>query len=146
MMAVRELVIKEREASPCATLQQIADKLGVTKERVRQILVSESLPTTHWKLRNYLCNNCGRNFPAIYGGRRIFCSPECQKAYYEATLQCDECGKLFKLRYSELRKAVKRGYQHFYCSRRCRGRAIGGKYGFNVHPENRAGANNKGQL
>ena len=46
-MSVRDPVIKERAANPYATLKQIADKYGVTKERVRQILASENLPTRH---------------------------------------------------------------------------------------------------
>ena len=34
-----------READPDATAAEMARELGVTKERIRQILVSEAMPT-----------------------------------------------------------------------------------------------------
>jgi hypothetical protein len=45
MITVRELVKRERTTNPYATMSQIAEKVGVTKERVRQILVTANLPT-----------------------------------------------------------------------------------------------------
>ena len=96
-------------------------------------------------LNHYICNNCGRSFPFLYEGSRLFCSPECDKEYYQVTLQCDACGKLFTMGYSVLRSRVKRGYQHFYCCRSCKGRNTGQKYGFGVHPENRSGGYYNGQ-
>ena len=63
-MTVRDLVIQERTAYPCATLQQIADKYGITKERVRQILASANLATRHRK-PGYICNNCGGTYYPI---------------------------------------------------------------------------------
>ena len=136
MKLLRKLVVKKRLNNPCSTLQQIAETVGVTKERVRQILVSENLPTRRWKPRSYKCNNCGLIFPAVNGRVCKFCSPECRKEYYQATLPCDECGKLFTLSYGVIRKRVKFGCQHFYCSQRCRGIVAGKKYGFIAHPEN----------
>ena len=131
-------------------MSQIAAKVGVSPQIVRQILVSENLPTlnvkpsVNLKPLIYVCNHCSRKFSTVSGKPRLFCSPECRKNYYQATLRCDECGKLYNLRYSKLRQAVMRGYQHFYCSRVTKGRATGQKYGF-IAPENICGPHNKGQ-
>lgn len=42
-------VIKIRKENPCATLQQIGDEVGVSRERVRQILSRAKLPTARYK-------------------------------------------------------------------------------------------------
>jgi hypothetical protein len=47
-LPVRESVIQTRKSYPCATLQFITEKVGVTRDRVRKILASENLPTRHW--------------------------------------------------------------------------------------------------
>ena len=47
---IRKKVIRIRMANPCATLQQIGDEVGVSRERVRQILSRAKLPTSHYKL------------------------------------------------------------------------------------------------
>jgi hypothetical protein len=134
--STRKLILQKRKANPCATLEEIGSKVGVSKERVRQILNSENLPTKHWIQRYYICNRCGLIFFAGHGQSRLFCTPRCRILYYQAILSCDECGKLFTLRYSQVRERVMRGCQHFYCSRSCKGRAIGKKFGFSAHPEN----------
>jgi protein-arginine kinase activator protein McsA len=149
-MTTRELTIIERGLNPYATLRQIADKVGVSKERVRQILSELNLPTRHKQSckPHYICNNCGRVFPRI-GGRahNLFCSWNCYKTYCllnnYATLECDTCGILFTLRYSQLSARVRNGQQHFYCSRSCKGRATGMTYGFAAHPENCGRVHNK---
>lgn len=148
-MINRELVKIERVLSPEATLKQIAAKFGITRERVRQILAKANLPTRHRTPGKsyYACNNCGRVFPP-HGSRspNIFCSWECFKLYHQAnkfaTLACDECGKLFKLRYTQLSARVKHGQKHFFCSRSCNGRSVGKNYGFSAHPENAGRAHN----
>lgn len=43
----RERVSELRIAHPDWTLQKIADGVGITKERVRQLLVLQGLPTRH---------------------------------------------------------------------------------------------------
>jgi hypothetical protein len=136
-MSVQQLVVRERHNNPCATLKQIADKYGVTKERVRQILSAADLPTRHWK-QGYICNSCGREFYPAYGHSKLFCGTDCRKEYGLVTVECEACGKLYQMSYFELiRKVVKLGQRHFYCSRRCNGKATGQQWGFNIHPKNR---------
>jgi hypothetical protein len=69
-------------------------------------------------------------------GSPAICTPECRKDHLLATIECDGCGQLFQLRYSQVRKHIMRGYPRFYCSKQCVGRDTGNKYGFAVHPEN----------
>jgi hypothetical protein len=68
-------------------------------------------------------------------GSPAICTPECRKDHLLATIECDGCGQLFQLRYSQVRKHIMRGYPRFYCSKQCVGRDTGNKYGFAVHPE-----------
>jgi hypothetical protein len=135
MSRTEEIVIRERQFSPCATTVQIAFIADVTPERVRQILSAHGLPTRHWKQRDYICNNCGVIFSIGHGKPRQFCTPECRKDYLLATIECDVCGRLFQIPYSKVRTHIMKGYPRFYCSKQCFGRYIGNKYGLAVHPE-----------
>ena len=135
-MLDRQSVIEERLNRPDATLQQIGDKYGVNKERVRQILAAENL-STHHQTPRYFCNCCGEIFHPQYNRSKTFCSRDCRKAYNTATLECEGCGRLYSVSYASLiRNIVRYGQHHFYCSRSCFGRVIGQRYGFRVHPKN----------
>jgi hypothetical protein len=46
-MTTREKVVEIRKQEPNFTLKEIGIKVGISRERVRQILKSESLSTTH---------------------------------------------------------------------------------------------------
>jgi hypothetical protein len=135
-MSVKELVVRERYNNPCATLLQIGNKYGVSKQWVSKILETADLPTKHWK-PSYICNNCSKEFFPAQGRSKSFCSTECRITYATATLVCEECGKLFQRKYSRIKdKLTREKQQHFYCSRVCRGKATGREYGFLAHPEN----------
>jgi hypothetical protein len=143
---VRELVIQERVKNPCATLKQIGDKFGVSREYIRQILSEAGLPTRH-RRPGYMCNYCFNVFTPSGSHSILFCNPECSKQYALVTLECESCNKLFPANYSRISYQIrKKGQQHFYCSRRCKGKATGLNNGFSVHPENSCGAHNKGQF
>jgi hypothetical protein len=135
-MSIRESVIKDRLANSSATLKQIADKHGVSKEWVRQILVAENLPTRHWPVQYYICNNCYKCFKWKINRSMLFCSGQCRKEYYYATIKCEMCGTFFKRPYHEMIKRLKNGQQYFCCSAKCRGKMIGSNYGFVVNPQN----------
>jgi hypothetical protein len=135
-MSVRESIVEERANNPCATLKQIADKHGVIKERVRQVLSETNLPTRHWR-QSYICNNCAMEFYPRGGRSKRFCSPDCRKEYFTARVACDSCGRVYQTSYPQLiRGIIKEGQRYFYCSRSCKGRATGLNYGFHIHPEN----------
>jgi endogenous inhibitor of DNA gyrase (YacG/DUF329 family) len=124
---------------------QIADDLGVTRERIRQIFKEEygvnpqkylqetfplKLLTKKEKadtliLRNRYCVYCGKPFiNKTENGRRYFCSSRCQNKMvykyntFKNSKTCLVCGKIF-LPY-RVSKYIKRGNLHrYFCSREC---------------------------
>jgi len=48
MTGARDAVVAARKAKPWWSLQDIAREVGVTRERVRQILLQEGLPTRRY--------------------------------------------------------------------------------------------------
>ena len=131
-MSVCQQVIQEKKAQPNATLKQIGDKCGVSGERVRQILQRAHI-ATHYHVKRYVCNHCCRIIDSKFYHSQTFCSPGCRKAYYTATVECEECRQLFEIGYRSLSRRVRRGQQHLFCSRTCKSRWLGEKYGFGVH-------------
>ena len=134
-MPARESVKRERLAKPCATVRQIATKVGISRQRAYKILASEHLPIQRRKPQ-YICNNCGKTFATEGGIPRLFCSIDCRTKYHLATVECDSCKKLFKIIYGELVGRIKKGREHLFCSEACRSRFIGQNFGFKAHPEN----------
>ncbi len=136
-----QAIIEIRKSNPCATLKQIGDKIGVTRERVRQILNENRLPTIHWK-QKYLCIVCGSEIKERNRKWKhsAFCSVECGKKYHHPTLICDQCGKAFTRQLSYILRT--KNDAGTFCSRQCYGKWLGRNYGFSVHPEN-CGAKSK---
>jgi len=136
-------VVETKLRNPCATLQQIADKYKVTRERIRQILEPYNLPTGN-SMRAYkprVCPECGHK---ITNSKSKRCG-KCYLKEHRVTLACDMCGKLFtrhlsEVIYQENAPAEKRPNgkprRNWFCSRHCLGVWRGKHYGFRAHPEN----------
>lgn len=124
-------VIAIRQSNPCATLQLIGDQVGLTRERVRQILSGAKLPTVGYVERKiYHCMNCGKETPNLK-----FCSMKCRSEYTWVEAACDECGKLFPITQSALITRLNRNRSNkIRCSRHCNGKWLSREYGFAVHP------------
>ncbi|KKN71438.1 hypothetical protein LCGC14_0420170 [marine sediment metagenome] len=143
-MLTKERILQLRANNPCMFLREIGDRVGVTRERVRQVLKKERLPTRAlWGL-DRICPNCRKEFHAT-SQRIIFCSRECSSEYTWIPLICDMCGRLFHRRKSVVmanilnpKRGAGKGYtgDHYFCSRRCFGKRIGVNHGFAKHPEN----------
>jgi len=131
------LVCEERQLHPCATLQDISNKFGVTKERIRQILKRDGLRTQTTRLdfskERYVCPRCG--------GQKNYEAKWCKRCFSEmhwVDVDCDNCGKLKQVRVSRLiaiesGKWAKRGFGykgHFFCSRQCHGKWLAKTYGW----------------
>ena len=121
-LPVRAGVKRTREANPCATLQQIGDKYGITRERVRQILLHDKLPTAAIiEKRIIYCLNCGKETP-----NAKFCNQECRYAYYHIEVLCSQCSKMFSLCQSSLIVRTKRSKTGLlFCSKQCWGKWLG---------------------
>ena len=129
----RTVVTSARQKNPCATLQQISDEVGVTRERVRQILRDVGLPTAHL-VRRYVCLSCGTVLPLRC---RKFCNRQCQHNYTHIKVACDYCGTLREYRVKELINHIEKGQkqEHYWCSKRCQGKWLAENHGFSVYPE-----------
>ena len=127
LVGKRADVIRLRQANPCWHGVQIAGALGLSKERVRQILAQEGLLTKRYSPQ-YQCLNCDTVFrPGNYSSIK-FCSVACSKAYQDITLICEVCGTSFKRRQVDYIWNVNhphpltgRPYDHTFCSRHCWG-------------------------
>lgn len=135
-------IIELRKKYPCYTLKHIADIKGISRERVRQILKRDNLPTRHLKrgLQYYTCLNCGKETTHKSG----LCCLDCRNLYYTINLVCDNCGITFPRLQTLIIKGNKprsnstypayKGNQ--FCSRKCFGQWLGNNHGFKMHPEN----------
>jgi len=116
------------------TMEQIGRILGVTKERVRQIMEKLGIPRRYPpRERTRFCPNCGAPLPT---GKR-YCSDKCKEEYrrekYWVKLKCNYCGREFWRREAWVRASTpERGYVTgaVYCSRDCAAKA---RRGTNLH-------------
>ncbi len=135
----RDLVTAERIKNSCATLREIGDKFGISRERVRQILAEENLPTVSLRKR-FLCNYCGK---VIRKQNKLFCNTKCFHEYTQVTLTCDYCGESFNRGMARVRGILRPTFTRqkghsvmFFCNNICKGKYAGANYGFMAHPEN----------
>lgn len=141
------------------TLQAIGDRVGVTRERIRQIL-EEHYGTT--KISGFIFRDrlarligCSSSYlfslekrgvlnPIHRGSYYLYDREESEKAAlavarqkeHWAILVCDECGGTFERERSQVTFKTKKGQKLWFCSRYCFGKYAGEHYGFAAHPEN----------
>lgn len=115
-MTTRTHVKLLREQDPKIRAVDIAKIVGVSKARVRAILVSEKMPTRpeieqiFWD-----CVGCGKKID-----RKVnFCSGWCKRDHYYRVLQCLNCNSSISIKYSVLKKKKAIGERTF-CSYSCR--------------------------
>lgn len=101
---------------------QIAKEIGISRERVRQLLVKAGLPTS----REEVCSICNR--PTLQGS---LChrhkNPPRRKAA-TITIICHTCKKERTMLASDVRRSRKVPF--FFCSKKCYGIWWGSTYGF----------------
>ncbi len=94
-MTNREMILELRKQNPDLTPAAIARMTGLSRERVRQVLLLLGLPTNlrrgQYGIQTVICDNCSRQFTRLA---------------------------------SQLKHSLaKNGYMHVYCSRKCLGQA-----------------------
>ena len=116
----KQAVKEFRAADPTRRASIMAKDLGISRERVRQILNALDLPTAFF-IEPQICENdiCQNKVPRYSKSKT--CSRECFTAHRMGKFICDFCGKI-----KEMSKALialqKSRYKHMYCSRSCRGK------------------------
>ena len=128
--SIHRTTIQElRQKNPYATQSEIGRAVGLTRERVRQLLKKMGLPPVvkdPSKSPSYFCDYCGK---LIYAPRSAYsklkyCNRECYKNSRIATVECHICGNPFALPLSQWTARVKR-QNTVTCSMACRGVTIG---------------------
>jgi len=135
-MLDRDKLAKMRWMNPCATLQEISEHFGVSRERIRQVLNELELPTRHYtETKMVSCLQCGS---PIKEGKE-FCGRNCQNAYNTILITCSQCGQLMERKACQTlltESKIKNGYKgNFFCSKRCRGFWLAEKHGYGVSGE-----------
>lgn len=141
--SARPQVLSLRAENPLISAKEMADIIGVSRERIRQILLKHNLPTKVGRRIQKLpietitltCLGCSRNIIRALSSHRAslkrkstyrpFCSKECmfeyrrRNAYKDIILKCACCGRDF-IRTHKLDR-ISRYYncKRFFCSREC---------------------------
>ena len=121
-MTTAERVAKIRQKNPCATLEEVGQRVGVTRERVRQLLKAQGLPTMSYRpSRLFECLNCGASFPNRQGPKYQpkYCSRSCAHEHRVITLACLQCGSLFKRRETYILPRSRYKNPGMFCSTDC---------------------------
>ena len=134
-------VIQLRKENPDMTLKAIGEKVGITGERVRQLLKREGLPTvstnghtTSYRVPRGKCKTCGDQIGLDKELDAKYCSRECIQTKGRAIsfITCYRCGKVKSTSKNEVKwQSIK--YKHTYCSRSCSSKA----FWENISPEDR---------
>ena len=116
MATTRERIVTLRANNPNLPAVRIAEFLAVSRERVRQILKAERLPT---RVKPYYgdCKVCGES---LESGRKAYCSLACRSIDCRVSFRCDYCGEAKEVLQSVYNAQKRRGYQFMYCSISCR--------------------------
>ena len=134
----RERIVELRQLNPTMTLEAIGEKVGVSKERVRQVLVKEDLPTvavgqSSTKEKEKIpCIECGTLDKKFNTKQSLYCSKECiskaRNKYWirfhkehpdrRTTYQCAYCGNSKTIRTGIYERQV-RNFKNLYCSHSC---------------------------
>jgi len=134
-------ILQLKEDQPELTLDEIGSQVGLTRERVRQILHKEGLPTistkmpSDWGTRRKPRGKCVICGDQIAEDRPLlvkYCGIECRNKglskYREDVINktsytefnCDNCGKKQSIRTALYNIQRKRGYKNQYCGNKCK--------------------------
>lgn len=109
-------VLKILGEDPEVPYSIVADMVGVTRERVRQIAQRNGFPSRIGKLKPKICPVCGATFYL----RNIYCSPVCRHRAIRRRIvvSCNQCGKPIERTPGKMRS--KSG--NYFCNRKCFGK------------------------
>ena len=128
----REQVRELRMSNLYMSMSAIARLIGISRQRVFQILQEEGLPTKHLvkpvNKDQYSCLVCGKI------STNKFCSNECKTQWHQIPVVCTRCGKLFFRNVHRFLTNYRDHSDTVFCSRNCQSRWVGAHYGFKSDP------------
>ena len=119
-------IVALKQANPTMLAVDIAKAVGVSRERVRQVLTKAGLPTHHplWR-----CERCGLGTSDRNHSRRRGLCTQCAEAQRKTAMTvmdcCDRCGvrMTWRLNTQAYRTQQGKPVVHHYCSTECRDEA-----------------------
>ena len=119
----RQKVRGLRSANLSMKMTEIAKIVGVSRQRVYQILQEENLPTkSHVKKFLYECPVCGKV------SSHKFCSDKCKKNWLQIPVICSECGTLFIRSRKQFMNSYRYHSDVLFCSKKCTGKWLNEHY------------------
>ncbi len=130
----RYLVTEIRRNDPKVPASTMAKDLGISRERVRQLLKELGLKTNILKCGKR-CPECGQKISSQSKLCRV-CFLQKRFLGSRVNLLCDSCGKRFLRLRSEWKTSRIKGYRFTFCNRRCQGHYLGIHSGFGNRRKN----------
>ncbi len=121
----KRVVVDTRQANPNVSATDMAEAIGVSRQRVWQILKEEGLPTLI-KKKHPLCSVCHKEL--IWKNKSGICMPCSLKAIPVFTVKCDYCGNEITHRENSLWKRQRKKNKHWFCNRHCLGKYVAAHY------------------
>ena len=110
-------IVLERQENRYATLREIGEKFGVTRQYVHKVLKKQNIPTLRLKKERFsICKICDLR---IDGSLAKVHQGKCHGEYYYKIVRCDNCFAKWHMKRSVLISKIKRKDRHGYCSRSC---------------------------
>ena len=123
-------IVEMRKSHPHMTIGEIAEKFGITKQRVHQLLKRSGVKAASVRLPKPMppCCVCGES--VNWRAAKTCGDPECVRALWKQKLPkwsgitmldlvCDHCGCEFQRAAKNHAIAERNGCRHVYCSREC---------------------------
>lgn len=110
---------------------EIAERVGVSKQRVHQILARHSITRFAYDGHSRRCPDCGCG--TRWANRCLLCQTKAKDTRHTATLvtlTCEVCGVQFTRRRKLQAIGEKSGYKHIFCGDACKGIHAGYTYGW----------------
>lgn len=111
-MSTKDIVINLRHADPTIPNCRLAQIAGVSKARIRSILLENGLKTKVYKKYCIVCSE-----PNTTNGKT--CSKECRHQLFSIVYQCEWCNKQLEKNKKQFERDMQKN-EHVFCCHSCR--------------------------
>lgn len=116
----REKILRLKQEHPDWTLLHIGSEVGVTKQRIRQVLIANNISTKRHKEYYSPCIVC-ENLVLNKTSSKAICSEKCRQKLFWVELICGHCKEIIVRRKSHVTRDLKKNPDKvFFCSQSCR--------------------------